>query len=151
MSKIKSLRFVVDPGSGCWNVVSHSQAGRGYHHLTHDGKLVYAHRYSYEQLIGPISGGLQVCHTCDNPHCVNPAHLFLGTQKENNRDARRKGRAYTPDSRGVKNGRAKLDVETIKYIRRAGTRAQVLASRFNVSLATVYNIRARRSWRSVGE
>ncbi len=77
----------------CWEFdgnISH-----GYGRLTVDGKRVLAHRYSYEKFVGPILEGLMVCHKCDNPPCVNPDHLFLGTQLDNIRDCIAKGRFNT--------------------------------------------------------
>lgn len=65
---------------------------QGYGRLRVDGVERYAHRYAWESVNGPIPEGMFVCHACDNPPCINPAHLFLGTQADNNRDRIAKGR-----------------------------------------------------------
>jgi len=86
-------------GSGdCWEWLG-CKSGRGYGYLKKNKKMVRAHRYSYEHYKNngeSIPSNLCVCHHCDNPGCVNPNHLFLGTQKDNMRDRARKGRNFNP-------------------------------------------------------
>lgn len=87
----------VQQGHGCWVWMgARSQAGpHGYGVLTVESRKVYAHRRAYELFIGPISVGLNVLHHCDNPPCVRPDHLFVGTQGDNLRDAAAKRRLDT--------------------------------------------------------
>lgn len=81
----------IDPSSGCW-VWKGAMDPAGYGRA---GKK-FAHRYSYDLLVGPIPDGHFVCHTCDVRACVNPNHLFTGTHRDNMRDMRTKGRSYRP-------------------------------------------------------
>lgn len=121
----------------------------GYGKVKRNGVTTVAHRVSWEMENGPIPDGLQVCHHCDNPPCVNPEHLFLGTQKNNLDDRNRKGRAvWSPGSR---NGGAKLVEEDVLEIRRLGaarceTQAAI-ADRFGVTPSQISHILRRVSWK----
>ena len=77
---------------GCWEW-DMARRERGYGHVTLWGKGRLVHRIVYELYRGPVPDDMFVCHTCDNPPCCNPSHLFLGTPKDNARDASRKGKA----------------------------------------------------------
>ena len=80
-----------DFSTGCWNWKA-SFHRDGYGFFRFEGKMQLAHRVSYKLFKGPIPEKMYICHTCDNPACINPSHLFLGTQKDNMDDMKRKGR-----------------------------------------------------------
>lgn len=84
----------VAKGDGCW-LWTAGFGRRGYGKFWVNGHTVGAHRFSYEIAVGPIPDGLFVCHSCDNPPCVNPAHLWLGDALANQRDCKAKGRTAT--------------------------------------------------------
>lgn len=108
------------------------------------GKQVYlAHRLSWEIHNGPIPDDTLVCHTCDNPACVNPAHLFLGTTLDNVRDKMAKGRYY---------GRHKLIEEDVRRIREArlyGAKIKDMAHIYNVSQPCISAVISRKNWAHV--
>jgi hypothetical protein len=112
-----------------------------------------AHRISWEMHNGPIPDGMNVCHHCDNPPCVNPSHLFLGTLADNNRDMRDKGRGgmLRPDAHhGANHWRAELDPDRVLAIRArhaAGeTHLATLAEQYGVSSNTIWRIVTRKTW-----
>jgi hypothetical protein len=101
-----------------------------------------AHRAAYLILVGPIPEGLHVLHRCDNPPCVNPAHLFLGTNADNIRDREAKGRGVPPRH-------AKLTAEQVLEFRRrcaAGSTAWQLSKEFGISYPQAKAIKAGRCW-----
>jgi hypothetical protein len=97
-----------------------------------------AHRLAWAEANGPIPEGMVVRHTCDNPPCVNPAHLILGTQKDNVGDMDRRGR------RGY--GMAKVTADHVRAIRASAEDYRVLMARYGISKSTLNRIRRRESW-----
>ena len=141
----------VDHSAGpdaCWPWTA-TRIDKGYGRIKVAGWYVLAHRVVWELTHGLIPPGLQVLHKCDNPPCCNPAHLFLGTNADNNADMVAKGRARYVSRRGERNGRAKLTADQVLEIRRrsaAGDPAGALARLFGIAPSTVSNILARRIW-----
>jgi hypothetical protein len=102
-----------------------------------------AHRFAYLTFVGPIAEGLVVCHHCDNPRCVRPSHLFLGTQGDNIADKVSKGR----QARGSRNGASKLTDEQyaeIEHRAAAGEPQNALAAEFGVTPQAVSQYLKRR-------
>lgn len=143
----------VEMGLGCW-LWTGSKHGFGYGLIAGDrGRrwpTLFAHRVSWELHFGPIHDRLFVLHRCDNPACVNPAHLFLGTQKDNVRDCASKGRI----SRGTGRHSAKLDEFTVALIRKrraAGEALNSLAIEFGVGKSAIHAATTGRTWKHVKE
>lgn len=116
------------------------------------GKVFLAHRVSYAMAAGvaPESISLHVCHRCDNPACVNPGHLFLGTAADNIHDMMVKGRYGKREwARGVAHPMAKLTVEQVRAIRGSSGDQRETARMFGCSQGTVHLIRAGKIWRHV--
>jgi len=106
-----------------------------------------AHRVSYELYVGPIPEGMQVLHSCDNPSCINPAHLSVGTCADNMRDRDTKGR-HVPRP-GVLNGAAKLNEADVRLIRISPLSTTELAGILEVCTHTIRRVRTNTSWSHV--
>lgn len=129
----------------CW-VWTGSKVRTGYGVHWADGKHVKAHRYSYALHYGEIPEGMSVLHSCDNPTCCNPAHLRLGTQKDNMADmvARNRRVAIT----GERHPSARLTAQDVAYIRQRLEPAHKTAAMFGVSRSLVAKIRQGALWRA---
>ncbi len=115
-----------------------------------DGPMMYAHRASYIITHGGIPYGLQILHRCDNRACVNPDHLFLGTQRDNMRDMVAKGRQGDKARQGTANGRSKLSPEDVAEIRKkhaSGVSISAIAREYGVSRPNIRFIVTRVTWK----
>jgi hypothetical protein len=126
----------------------------GYGQKSRNGILHKAHRLAYWDYYGAFDSRLHVLHRCDNPSCVNPLHLFLGTHQENMLDMKIKGRAGIPDTKGEKNGQSKLSYHAVKMIRQfiyQGIPGIELAKAYRVSTAQISRIKNNRKWKITTE
>lgn len=96
---------------------------------------------------GDIPEGFDVCHHCDNPSCVNAAHLFLGTAKDNVADCWNKGRHMR--HKGSKNPRATVTEDDVRAIRASADSTKELAKRFGTTYKAVYKIRTHETWKHI--
>jgi len=135
-----------EPNSGCWLWDSHIQPN-GYGQFRLEGRTQYAHRAAYAIFVEEISDGLNVLHKCDNRCCVNPSHLWAGTQSDNLDDMVAKNRH--PDRKGEKAIKVVLTDKEIPLIRSAIGSAREVGERFGVSGSTVWAIRNGKTWKHI--
>lgn len=125
----------------CWNWQA-STTEKGYGRIWWNGKTRRAHRIAYELTYGNIADDIEVLHTCDNPSCCNPRHLFIGSQADNMRDREQKNRAN--HAANERHGRHKLTDEQVARLRRIYANRRVkystLAKLFRISIKQVWNI-----------
>ncbi len=137
----------VRKGDGCWEWTA-SKHPDGYGQFGVGHGRAWAHRVAWELCVGPIPAGMVVMHTCDNPGCVRPDHLRIGTQLDNIADMVAKGRSCV----GARNGQSRLTAPDVKRIRElvAGGQSQASVARaYSVSAAAVYLIVHGKNWRHV--
>ncbi len=143
-----------DDGCWIWTAAVVKAVGYGRFGMPGDG-VDYAHRAAWRIFKGEIPAGMYVCHHCDVRTCVNPDHLFLGTHRDNMRDALRKGRLRPAGGRYASDEThpvAKLTNDQVRQIRaapRVWREAQRLADQFGVSVWAVWNARTGVSFRDV--
>ncbi len=136
--------YIPEPMSGCWLWLGSMSNGYGTLKIRH--RRYYAHRLSIVLHHGGIRDGLHALHKCDNPACVNPDHLFSGTQAANVADMDRKGRRRCRPTRGEAHPKHKLTAIDVEAIRASNDRAAALASRYGVSDTLIYGIRKGTHW-----
>lgn len=142
---LEKIEFDALTGCWLWTGARHPQ---GYGFIKRkDGTQLRAHRVAYELAYGPIPPGLQVCHRCDNPRCVRPGHLFLGTARDNAADMVAKGRAAR--NAGERNGAARLTRAQVAQIRGASDPYSLLAERFGVTPSAIGLIKRHERWTHV--
>jgi hypothetical protein len=130
----------------CWEWTGHI-AAKGYGYFRIDNKMVRTNRASYTIFTGHIADGLWVLHHCDNRKCVNPDHLFLGTQHDNILDMEAKKRSRHLS--GESHGRAKLTAEQVAEIRKAHSDGQSIRSlgrQYGVAKTSIARIVHGKGW-----
>lgn len=132
----------VSKTENCWNWTASVQGknGYGFFRISKEKGCAVAHRFSYELAYGTIPPGMLVCHTCDNPLCVKPTHLFLGTHKDNAIDREKKNRLK-------QHGSQKLTDKEVIEIRGSSLSQSALSKAYKVSRTTIASIRKGESWK----
>jgi hypothetical protein len=142
---------IPEPNSGCWLWLGAlSNSGYGRIMITHHGvgKVQSAHRVSWREVNGEIPGGMYVLHRCDQRSCVNPDHLFLGTQQDNMNDMVAKGRTNPPQrATGEAAHLSKLTDAQAHYVLSSPKTGRSLATELGVSKSCISSLRTGYSWK----
>ena len=155
MDAFEEQRFMkkVKKTDSCWLWIA--SKCNGYGHFGINGKVYRSHRLSYEHYKGKIPDGLVVRHKCDNPACVNPEHLEVGTQKDNVQDCITRGRKSempTIIAKGVRCKKSNLtedDVREIRILREFDFTLKELRNKYNISEGSIWKIINRIAWKHV--
>lgn len=139
-------KFIPEPNSGCWLWIS-CYKKKGYGYLRTEFGSFLAHRLSYILYKSYIPGKLQVLHKCDVRCCVNPEHLFLGTNIDNVNDKVSKNRQARGDILAM--SKRKLTLDQVLRIRQDGRTQRLIAKDYGVSQNAVYAIKNRLTWKTV--
>ena len=147
--KIRFEKYITKQNKGdCW--LWNGADKQGYGKFWNGFKYMSAHRAAWEIYIGEIPKNQLILHSCDNPQCVNPHHLFCGTQSDNICDCIRKGRYnYITRARGEANGRARLKAEDVIQIRNSNDKIEEMSKKYNVNWMTIKAILTYKSWKHI--
>lgn len=145
---LKATLFICSrlAASGCWEWVG-SKDGRGYGVFCRGNKTCRAHRISYEAYKGKIPADMVICHSCDNPSCINPDHLRVGTMKENMADREARGRR---DVKGEQIGTSKLTESDVREIRSSSLSLAAISEKYGIDKSNAWLVKTGRSWKHVG-
>lgn len=129
----------------------------GYGVIVTENKRKYAHRESYKEFIGEIPNSKCVCHTCDNPKCINPKHLWIGTREDNNKDTVKKGRHnyginLIPAMKGEKSPNSKLkneDIFDIRQMLEKNIKRKEIEKKYKISRGHLSMIANRQIWNHI--
>jgi hypothetical protein len=146
MGKRKEIEWYVDD-NGCHVCTSHTRTKAGYSVMRRNKKNIYIHRYMYEKYKGEIPKGMVIRHKCDNPNCINPEHLEVGTHRDNVNDKISRGRQL----KGEQIGNSKLTEEIVIEIYRSNLSYKELQNKYNVSNAMVSLIKNKKRWQHLLE
>lgn len=138
---------IPEPNSGCWlwmGAVNFYNYGKI--SWKERGGTFAAHRASWIAYRGEIPNEMCVCHTCDNPYCINPDHLWLGSVKDNARDKMAKGRGGQTGAKGELNRHAKITVAQAGLIKSDPRPVREIAVDFDLSPSTIYRIKSGMYW-----
>lgn len=131
----------------CWNWTGSVCKRGGYGQLNDRGKLLKSHRLSYELHNGKIKKGSHICHTCNNPLCCNPVHLYQGDNFTNTKDRMNAGTQFSiPILKGEKSPSSKIKWEDVLFIRKSILNGVQLSKIFRISRTSISNIRRNKTW-----
>ena len=159
-------RMSVDEQTGCW-LWHGAKTKRGYGVAGFNGRMRLVHREVWRISVAEIQNGKFLCHTCDNPQCINPAHCYVGTHKDNMRDMVSRGRHWAMQQperarrvfsengkrntwmKGERNHKAKLTEQQAKEIKGDKRPTKILMAEYGVGRTTIQGIRSGRRWKHV--
>lgn len=148
--RVRRSTLITDDENACWEWVRMTKKGYGVFSVYPGRKRVLAHRMTYALHHGALPEFIDgkpawVLHTCDNPPCCNPKHLFLGTSRDNIDDMLAKGRS----AKGEKHGRAVVTDSKVRLIRASNETSKTLAGKFGMSESGIAAIRSKANWRHI--
>ncbi|AXF39858.1 DNA binding protein [Bacillus phage vB_BthS_BMBphi] len=146
--RLRKIEFNVSD-TGCFEVTSHKPNSKsGYYRVGSYHNRILLHRKIYEECFGYFDDSLLVRHKCDNPKCINPEHLELGTHQDNSNDAVSRNRMAKNEKSGV----AKFTNDEVRYIKHKlnnGVYGTEIAKEFDVGFSTIYAIKKGITWKDV--
>lgn len=142
-------KWQLNPATNCWEWTA-AKMGKGYGAISRRGERqkLYAHRLSYLMFHGEIPDGMYVCHTCDNPRCVRPSHLFLGDCGDNLQDMKAKER-HLYGERNVKNKLTTEQVRQIHRLHQQGMSTHKIGKTYGISQGQAWRILCGKRWERI--